>query len=122
MGLLKNLIKGIGQDKKVIKEKLKDAEQDRKVQKILDEREKSSNHRELERFMHEKEEERITNTLKKIRKQKDREVWHGKHQILKSDCNILDNDRPLLKEKNVFKNNKRIFSRKLNNSMGFFSE
>ena len=110
MGLLKNLVKGIGEDKKVVKAKLREVEQDMRIQKILEERSKSANRRELESYMKEKEEEQIKVALDKIRKEKTQEVWKGKHSLLKSQTSILKNDRPILKEKNIFKGNKNIFA------------
>jgi len=109
MGLLKNLVNKFGEDKKVVKAKLKEAEQDLRIQKILAERQKSSNRREFERYMQEQEEERITQALSKIRKQKNKEVWKSNHSVLKSDTNILNNDRPILKEKNIFRHGKNSF-------------
>lgn len=111
MGLLKNLVSGMSEDKKVMKEKFKQLSQDMEVQRRWEERQKSSNRRELERYLREKEEERITDKLKKIRKKQAGEMWSGKNSILKSDCNILDTGREILKEKNIFKNNKNIFKK-----------
>lgn len=109
MGLLKNLISGMGEDKKITKAKFKDEQQNRKIQKILDEREKSANRRELEKYYQEQEEERIKVAVDKIRKERTKESWCPTKTILTSDCNILANDRPILKEKNIFKDNKHIF-------------
>ena len=106
MGLLKNLVRGMGEDRQEIKAKLKEAQQDRRIANIVEEREKSANRREFERYMKEQEEERIKQALDKIRKEKSKEVWKPKKTILDSDTNILANDRPMLKEKNIFKHKK----------------
>lgn len=103
MGLLKNFIKGIGENKKEIKLKLKDAQQDKRIMEVLEERDKSANRRELERFYREKEEEMIKLKLDKIRKQKNKEMWSGKNSILKSEHSITKNDSPILRQKNIFK-------------------
>jgi hypothetical protein len=112
MGLLKDLVKGIGEDKKVLKAKVKDAEQDRKVERILNEREKSSNERDLEKRMKQKREEQIKQKLDVLRKQDNKEMWKSKNSVLKSEHNIMTNDRPILKEKNIFKDTKHIFINK----------
>ena len=59
MGLLQNLVKGMKGDKTEFKAKLRDAQEDKRVSDALEERSKSANRRELERYMREKEEERI---------------------------------------------------------------
>lgn len=108
MGLLKNLVKGMSEDKQILKSKLKDAEQDRKIQRILEEREKSHNRRLLEQFMREQEEEKIEKVVREIKKKKSGEMWKGEKSILKSDNNILNG-------KNIFSNKQKILQ--LNNNM-----
>ena len=56
MGLIQNLIKGMGENKKELKQKFKDAQQDLKIQTMLEERQKSANQRELERYVKEQDE------------------------------------------------------------------
>ena len=51
MGLIQNLVKGMKENKSDFKEKLKQAQMEDKVQTTLEERKKSSNQRELERYM-----------------------------------------------------------------------
>ena len=54
-----DLIRNSREDKNEFKRKLKDEQDSRRIKNILDEREKSSNQRELERYMKEKNEEHI---------------------------------------------------------------
>jgi len=123
MGLLKNLLKGSG-DRKEIKEKLKQAQQDRKVEKMVLEREKSANQRELERYIEERREAQIKEQLDKIHKRQNQENWKSKNMILGGKTTILNNDRPILKEKNIFHGNKNMFTKEhsiMNHTdMGFF--
>lgn len=111
MGILQNMLKGSGK-KKEFKEKLRQAQEDLKIEKTLEERSKSSNKRELERYIREKEEEEIKETLNKIRKKQNKDNWKSPKLILKEKTTMLNNDRPILKEKNIFNNNENIFSKK----------
>ncbi|HDK42074.1 MAG TPA: hypothetical protein ENG87_01740 [Candidatus Pacearchaeota archaeon] len=112
MGLIQNLIKGSGEDKREFKEKFKEAQQKLKVQGMLEEREKSSNQRELERYLKQQREKRIKMELDKIHKKQKKEMWEGQNilksqtSILKEGKSILTNDRPILGQKNIFLDNK----------------
>ena len=68
MGLM-NFLKGMGEDKVAIKEKFKEAQQNEKVQTMLDERKKSNNQRFLERHLKEQQEKRFKEEVDKINKQ-----------------------------------------------------
>jgi len=105
MGIM-DLVRRIGNNKKEVKMKYKEAETDMKVQNLLEERQKSSNRRELERYLKEQEEARIKVELDKIHKQNNKELWKSKNMILKKEKSILKDDRPILKEKNIFMDNK----------------
>ena len=89
-------------------EKFKQMQEDYRLQKILEERQKSSNQRELERFYKEQQEKKIKDELDIIRKRRNKENWRGK-SILTKGASILKDERPILKEKNIFKNNKSMF-------------
>jgi len=112
MGLIKNLIKGMGENKKEIKEKFKEAQQNQKVIRMLEEREKSANQRELERYMEEQRESKIKQALDKIHKKQNADNWKGDlifkghKSILHEDTKVLSNDRPILGQKNIFLDNK----------------
>ena len=124
MGLLQRLIRGTTEETKEYKMKFKQAEQDMKIMRTLEERQKSANERELEAHMKRLREDDIKSKLDTIRKQEGKELWKGKHNILDKGTSILKNDRPMLKEKNIFKNNPNQFSKKHaikhKTDMGFF--
>ncbi len=112
MGLIKNLVKGMGENKKEIKLKFKEAQQNLKVQRMIEEREKSSNQRFLERHMREKREEQFKRQVEKINKQQSKDSWKGESilkghkSILHEDTKILENDKPILGNENIFLDNK----------------
>ena len=112
MGILTNLIKGMGENKKEIKQKFKEAQQELKVQTMIEERSKSANQRELERYVKEENEKSIKETLDKIHKKQNADNWKGQSilksqkSILHEDTKILENDRPILGQKNIFLDNK----------------
>ena len=124
MGLIQNLIKGIGKDKKEFKEKFKQVEEDYKIHKIIEERQKSSNERELEAHFKEQREAQIKVKLDKVRKERNKEFFTSKNNILSSENNILKDDYSVIKGKNIFKGNENQFSRqhsiKHNTDMGFW--
>ena len=105
MGLIQNLVKGMGENKKEIKEKFKQAQQELKVQTMLEERNKSANQRELERYVKEANEKAIKEQLDKIHKKQNADNWKG-DSILKSQTNILKG------EKSVLTGNKKLFNQK----------
>jgi len=72
---------------------------------MLLERKKSSNRRELEKYYKDKEESEIKKQLDIIHKQENKDNWKS-NSILTKGSSILKDDRPILKEKNIFKMNK----------------
>ena len=113
MGIMESL-RNIGKDKRALKERLKEVAQERKIQHTLDEREKSSNERELESHMKEAREANIKSQLDEIRMRKTKEQWKGNN--FAGRATILDEGRPILKERNLFTGNKNIFT----NNKGMF--
>ena len=106
MGLISNLVKGIGKNKGEFKAKLKQAQEDLKIQNTLEERQMSSNERELLKHQKQIREDDIKKELDKIHKQQNSEMWKSKNLILGQKTTILKNDRPILMEKNIFLDNK----------------
>ena len=112
MGILTNLIKGMGENKKELKEKFKEAQQELKVQTMIEERSKSANQRELERYVKEENEKSIKEALDKIHKKQNADNWKGQSilksqkSILHEDKKILSNDKSILKQKNIFLDHK----------------
>ncbi len=74
-------------------EEFKEMEKDLRMRKMLEQRQKSSNERELERFQEERREEQIKKELEGFRKRKKEEFF-------------MHND--MLKQKNIFKGHKSI--------------
>ena len=103
---IKDIIEKWKENKSIDKQKLKEAETEMKIQKILTERSKSANQRELEKYYKEQEEKNIKTELDKIRKIKTKESWSGSYKILKNGTPITKDVRPILKEKNIFLDNK----------------
>jgi len=108
MGIM-DIVRNWSKNKKELKGKFKEAEEQRKIERMLDEREKSSNERELERYMKEQRENNIKKQLDVIRKQKTKEMWKD-NSILKGGTKILNDDKTMmksgtsiLKQKNIFK-------------------
>ena len=111
MGLM-DIIKKFSENRQLNKEKFKQAEQDMLIQKKLEERQKSANERELERFIEEKREANIKIELDKIRKIKTKMAWKdssilnkGK-SILNSDKHILGKGKSVFTKQNIFLSNK----------------
>jgi len=101
-----DLVRKWGEKKKVKSEKFKEMQEDYRLNKMLEERQKSSNERELERYFKEEREKHIKEQLDAVRKKKTQEAWKGGNN-LKKQTSIMRNERPILKEKNIFKHNKK---------------
>lgn len=104
MGIM-DLIRKMSGDRSEVKIKLKEAQQNARVEKMVLDRSKSSNERLLERYMEEERQRNIKAELDQIHKKQNSENWKG-NSILKQDMNILKNDKPILMEKNIFLDNK----------------
>tara|TARA_R100000789_G_C2993731_1_gene146827 strand:- start:486 stop:836 length:351 start_codon:yes stop_codon:yes gene_type:complete len=98
---LKNLAKS---------EKFKALQEDLKMQKMLEEREKSSNERELERFYEEEREKQIKVNLEEFRKHRQADaqkttvlagpnMFKGKGNIMSGETTVLKNNDKLLSMK-----------------------
>jgi len=126
MGLIQRLLKGSKSDKAEFKKKLKAAQEEDRINELIMERKKSSNHRALEKEMKRNEEAQITEALRKIDRRKDKETWSSKKKILDNGTSILRDDRPILKEKNIFMNNPNMFStshsKRNKTDMGFWNK
>lgn len=103
MGIIQNLIKGMGKDKAEFRAKYKEAEQEQKINEIIRNRKLSSNQREYEAYLKRQNEEMIKRELDKIHKKQNQDSW--KSNMFNGDS-MLKNDRSILKEKNIFIDNK----------------
>ncbi len=112
MGLIKKLLGGMNENKKEFKEKFKHAQQELKIQQLLEERSKSPVQRELEANVKRENESEMKLLLEKIHQKERAENWKGKSilkghkNILKEDFKILANGKLILHQKNIFLDNK----------------
>lgn len=109
-----DMIKKITSNKDERGNKFKEMQEQDRLETMLEERKKSSNKRELEKYYKDKEEESIKEKLNAIRKQRNHDSWKGDsilksdYNILKEDRKILSNDRPILSKNNMFLESKKI--------------
>ena len=71
MGLLKDFIEKY----KAKKEEFEIAERQQKIGRVLEQRQKSANERELESYMEEERQRKIDIAVKRIREQKNHKMW-----------------------------------------------
>ena len=90
------------------KELIKRIDDQMRAERIVEDRTKSSNERELERFMREEREEQIKEALEFQRKKRDDDIKFGHNPL---DVKNITNhtDWEVLKERNMFANQKNIF-------------
>lgn len=93
-------------------ERFKELQRELQMRKIIEERGKSANERELERFLEEKRQEEIKKRLEEIRHEKGRSFIDSENSILQQP-NIFKED-----PKNNILKQKSIFSHKSNNLAG----
>ena len=91
--------------------RVKELIEEKRAERLAEQREKNSNERELERFYEEKRQENIKKQLEHFRKLKQRDNWKT---TINKDKYMFKDDRPILKEKNIFKNNKSQFLNRSN--------
>ena len=90
------------------KARFKMAEQDQRIQEILEARKKSANERELERYINEEREKSIKEQLEFMRKKRDEDIKFG-HNPLNVKNITSHTDWEVLKERNMFKKQNNIF-------------
>jgi len=118
MGLLKRLLEKSSENKAEFKAKLQEAQQQRKIERLISERELSSDERELISHQKEARAEKTKNELRKIHKRKNEEMWNSKNSPIGNKMTILNTGRSILKEKHIFVNNKN--TSKINKDRMFF--
>jgi len=91
------------------KEKLREIDENMRIQEILENRRKSSNERELEMFIKENREENIKTQLQKMRKIRENDIRFA-HNPLDVPNVTNHTDWEVLKEKNLFGNKSNMFS------------
>lgn len=91
MGILNKFLKKMSEKKA----KIKELEEQRRIENAVKEKMKSANQRELERFLKRQQEAKIKSQLEKFRNQERNETWRGNN---------------ILKQKNIFKGHKSILT------------
>lgn len=99
-----DMIKKLAAKKDESGNKFKEMQEADRLETMLQERKKSSNRRELEKYYKDKEEAEVKRRLDIIRKKRNHDAWKGE-SILKSNYNILKDD------KKVFSKNKSLLSK-----------
>ena len=96
--------------------RLKEMQEQRRMEMMVEEREKSSNQRELERYMKEESEKSIKKNLQEFRELRKREAWSPtkENQILKQP-NIFKNHKNILHQDFNLLGGKKLFMKKENN-------
>jgi len=103
-----DLIKKLGEKNKERKEKIRLLDEEIRLRKLVEDRMKSANERELERFIEEERQDNIKKALDRMRKKRINDI-NFKHNPL--DIPNITNkiSWEVLKEKNLFKKQKNIF-------------
>lgn len=121
---IRNFIEKLKDKKRFNSEQLKAAITHDRIQTVVEERKKSSNERELERFMEEDRQESIKNALTEFRKRREHDINFG-HNPLDVPNITNHTDFEILKEKNqfagrgnMFMGQKNIFVNKKRNHNG----
>lgn len=97
----KELISNLGNKGNERKAKIKELDEDLRIQKLVEDRQKSANERELERYMKEDREKAIKHKLNYMRKKRDKEYNLGNNPLYVK--NIVKSNCSLLKQKNLFR-------------------
>ena len=95
--------------------RFKELEKEMRIQKMVEERMKSSDERELEGFYKAEREKEIKRNLEEFRKKQQEETWHGDTilnapNIFKGGKSIMDQDHKVLDNGKGILNDKKIFS------------
>ena len=106
---IKDILSSFGSKGKEKKALIRNIEDQMRAEKIAEDRLKSSNERELERFIKEEREERIKEELDFHRKKRQDDINFGNNPL--SIPNITNHsDWEVLKERNMFKGQKNMFA------------
>ena len=108
MGVL-DVFKRMKEDREVSKARFKEAEESQKIERILIERQKSANQRELERYLKEENEKVIKEELERVRIIRQKDIDFG-HNSLNAK-NVINNQKNIFKGKSTILNSKKLFTR-----------
>jgi len=87
--------------------KFKEAEDELRINKFVQQKQKNSNERELERFLEEERQKQIKNQLENFRRKKRDEMWRGNSlmkgkNLFKGKTTALSGNANLLHGRNMF--------------------
>ena len=99
----RDILKKAGEKARERKEMLKAADDELRIHKILEERQKSANQRELEGYMKEEYEKEVKERLDVMRKERDQDINFG-HNPLDTPNITNSTEWEVLKERNMFNN------------------
>lgn len=103
----RDILSKIGEKHRQRKELLKQMDDQLRVEKMLEDRQKSANERELERYMNEDREEMIKHKLEFARKKRDHDIKFNHNPLnAKNITNYAEWE--VLKEKNQFANSRNV--------------
>ena len=100
----KDIIQKMGEKQKNRKELLRKIDEQVRIEKIVEERQKSANQRELERYMNDNRENSIKQQLDIMRKSRQNEINFAHNPL--NTKNIMKSEWEVLKEKNMFSKTK----------------
>ncbi|MCK9429544.1 MAG: hypothetical protein M0R17_06030 [Candidatus Omnitrophica bacterium] len=108
MGKFIETLKAMGEKSRERKEKIRELDEDMRVQKLVEERTKQSNERELEKYIEEDRQKNIKDTLELYRKKRQKDIDYGHNPLMVK--NITNkSDFSILKQKNLFKHKGNMF-------------
>lgn len=110
---IKDFIQNLSSRNREKKEQFREMELQVRMQKKLEDMQKSSNERELERFQKEEREESIKQALEIYRKKRDEDIKFG-HNPLNTPNITAHADWEVMKERNLFSGNGNMFSSQKN--------
>lgn len=104
----KDILAKMGEKRRERKEMIKELDTRVRIQKLVEERSKSANERELNRFQNEDREVEIKEALEIARKKREHEI-NFEHNPINAK-NIMKAEWEILKEKNQFSGRSNVFS------------
>jgi hypothetical protein len=104
----KEKLQKLGEKSKQRKEMIRQMDEQLRMEKLVLDRQKSANLRELERYEKEDFELAVKNKLNYMRKKRQRDIDFG-HNPLNAENVVSKKGWEVMKEKNLFKNQKNIF-------------
>jgi len=106
-------IRGKTEDKESLKEYIKELDKRTRAEKIVEDRSKSANQRELERLYKEEQDKQIKEELEYMRKKRSEDITFN-HNPLATKFVMGKGDFEILKDKKLFANHRNMFSNQKN--------